>query len=241
MDSSDTLTLQRQAIQAALSFNWDNCIKLNKKILDQNPDDTDCLNRLARAYFETGRFSQSRKYYSSVLEIDPYNSIAAKNLKKLSAFKKDTKISNGHAQTISPALFLEEPGVTTVVNLVKLAEPQKLSLLSPGLEVTLSFKNHKVAVVDGGNNYLGVLPDDTSHLLLKLLKGGNKYQSVIKSVKSNNLSILIRETCRSKKFKNQPSFIGDSKGLTFPSDHLSLSEAQAEVAEELAEAEESVV
>src|SRR5690242_4664396 len=97
MDTSpDISSLQRQAIQAALSFHWDEAIKLNKKIIESTPLDADALNRLARAYCETGKFSQSRKLYSQVLELDPYNSIAAKNIKRLSNFKKDIKVTNGH-------------------------------------------------------------------------------------------------------------------------------------------------
>ena len=52
-----------------------------------------------------------------------------------------------------------------------------------------------------------MLPDDTAHLLTRLIKGGNKYELFIKSVRVNALSVLIRETFRSKRFKNQPSFL----------------------------------
>lgn len=230
-------SLDRQAIQAALTSNWDEAVSLNKQILKSRPEDVDCLNRLARALFETGKYSQAKKLYQEVLSIDPYNSIAIKNLKRVSSFKKN---SDGRVNltpvNISPALFLEEPGVTTVVSLVKLAEPQKLSLLSPGIMVNLKEKNRRICVTDPSDNYLGVLPDDMSHLLNKLILGGNKYQSLIKSVKSNAVSILIRETFRARKFKNQPSFIADSKSIIYPSDHLSISIPE-EVIEESSEEE----
>lgn len=227
MDNSSD-NLDHLAIEAALSYNWEEAIKLNKEIIKDTPEDTDSLNRLARAYFEMGKFTQAKKIYQQVLELDPYNVIAQKNLKKVASFKKDSKdgVANhdGIRPHISPALFLEEAGVTKVISLLKLAEPQKLSILSPGELVTLTLKNRGITVADERNNYLGVLPDDLSHHLIRLISGGNKYQCLIKSVKPNSLSILIREIFRAKKFKNQPSFIGDAKAVSYSSDHITISD-----------------
>lgn len=223
MDEDSASTLQKQAITAALSYNWDAAVDLNKKLIKLYPQDTDCLNRLARAFFEQGKYPQAKKIYQEVLEIDPYNVIAQKNLKKLSSFKKGVikNNHNNHAH-LSPLLFLEEAGITKVISLVKLAEPKKLSMTSAGEEVLLQLKNRGICVTDAEGNYLGVLPDDASHLLMKLIRGGNKYQAIIKSVKQNSLSILIREVFRSKKFRNQPSFVADAKTSTYSTDHISI-------------------
>lgn len=228
-DSKNTTSLSKQAITAALSYNWEEAVALNKEIIKQAPEDIECLNRLARALFELGKYLQAKKIYQSVLKIDPYNSIAQKNLKRVSSFKtslpdgvKLNGIANAKGLHLSPALFLQEPGVTKIVNLIKLAEPQKLSVLSPGLMVNLTLKNRGITVTDLENNYLGVLPDDIAHLLIKLIKGGNRYQALIKSVNKNSLSILIREIFRSRKSRNQPSFLDEGKSVTFSSDHISL-------------------
>jgi len=228
MDPDDSkVSLQKQAIDAALSYNWEEAVLLNKQIIKDQPEDIDCLNRLARAFFELGKLPQAKKLYQTVLKIDPYNSIAQKNLKRVNSFKgtpRDGVVShNGTHMAISPALFLEEPGITTVVNLIKLAEPNKLSLLYPGMMVNLTLKNRRICVTDQDSNYLGALPDDMSHLILKLLAGGNKYQALIKSVKANGLTVLIRETFRSKKFRNQPSFLTDSHSFAYSSDHINFS------------------
>ena len=121
---------------------------------------------------------------------------------------------------LSPSLFLEEPGITTLVSLVKVAEPQKLLTLSPGTVVELVIKKRGVSVIDGNKQYLGAFPDDSAFHLLKLLKGGNKYQVIIKSVKPNGLTILIREIYRSKKFKNQASFLDDSRIVAISSENF---------------------
>ena len=103
-----------------------------------------------------------------------------------------------------------------------MAEPQKLLTLSPGSIVNLIAKKRGISVVDSYNQYLGALPDDSAHHLQKLISGGNKYQVIIKSVKNNGLSILIREVFRSKKFKNQASFLDESRVLAYSSDNISL-------------------
>ena len=102
---------------------------------------------------------------------------------------------------------MQEPGKTKIVNLLKVAEPQKLSQSYCGMPVEMIIKNRKITIVDGYGNYLGVLPDDISHHLVRLLRGGSKYALFIKSIKVNGLSVLIKETFRSKRFKNQPSFL----------------------------------
>lgn len=200
--------LHEQAIEAALNSNWEEALKINKKILKLDPKSIDALNRLAKAHMELGKCNLAKKYYSQVLTIDSYNPIAIKNLKIIKAFKpKDDNYVSCARTKLSPSLFLQEPGKTKVVNLLKVAEPQKLSHAFCGMEVSIVIKNRKITIVDQGSNYLGVLPDDLSHHLLKLFKGGNKFDLYIKSVRVNGLSIIIKETFRSKKFKNQPSFL----------------------------------
>lgn len=223
-----TAELDRQAIDAALTCNWQTAEKLNRLQARLEPQNTECLNRLGRALLELGKYSQAKKIYQVVLEIDPYNSIAQKNLKRVQAFKKNDYKNPGNGQiqalvsTISPSFFLEESGITKAANLIKVAEPNRLSRLYPGVAVKLVTKNRGISVTDFEGNYLGVLADDTSHLLLRLIKGGNKFEALIKSVKLNGLTILIREVYRSARFRNQPSFLDSAKGMTYSSDHITL-------------------
>ncbi len=207
-DSPLGSSLYQKAIDAALDSRWEEALKINKKIIKLDPQNVDALNRQAKAYMELGKANLAKKYYSQVVKIDPYNPIALKNLKIMKAFK-----SNGQNSTpvyhskLSPYLFLQEPGKTKVVSLLKVAEPQKLSQAYCGMKVETAVKNRKIAIIDSNGNYLGVLPDDITHHLLRLFKGGNKYELFIKSIRVNSLSVIIKETFRSKRFKNQPSFL----------------------------------
>ncbi len=224
-ETASSSDLHKQAINAAITCNWQTAVEINQKILETEPQNTEVLNRLAKAYFEMGSYSEAKKIYVKVLDIDPYNTIAEKNMKKASSLKKDGVVPSSHSMALSPSMFLEEPGVTTLVNLVKIAEPQKLLKLSPGTVVSLVEKKRGISVTDSKDVYLGAFPDDSSHHLLKLLKGGNKYMAIIKSVRPpSGLTIMVRETFRSKKFKNQASFLDESRVVAFSSENISLIE-----------------
>lgn len=204
--------LSQLAIDAALDSRWEEALKYNKQILKLDPQNVDALNRQARVNMEMGKTNLAKKYYSEVVRIDPYNPIALKNLKIIKSFKSTGQIGLIHngVSKLSPDLFLQEPGKTKIVNLLKVAEPQKLSKAFCGMKVACLVKNRKITISDEYGNYLGVLPDDINYHLLRLIKGGNKYDFFIKAIKVNGLSVLIKETFRSKKFKNQPSFLESS-------------------------------
>ncbi len=210
--TSDTSSLYQQAIDAALDSKWEEALAINKQIIKLDPQNIDALNRQAKAYMELGKPNLAKKYYSEVLKIDPYNPIAQKNLKIIKSFKANGQPTIPCNQSrLSPSLFLQEPGKTKIVNLLKVAEPQKLSHAFCGMKVEMTVKNRKITIVDANGNYLGVLPDDVNHHLIRLFKGGNKYELFVKSVRVNSLAIIIKEVFRSKKFKNQPSFLEYSK------------------------------
>lgn len=220
MSDQSQSDLTSLAIEAALCSSWEEAFKLNNRIIKSDPENIDALNRVARACFELGKIELSRKYYTMALKFDPYNPIATKNLKILKTFKA-SKIQrvNNYSAKISPYLFLEEPGKTKVVNLLKVAEPQKLSCVYPGLEVNIVCKNRGIIITDLSNAYLGVLPDDVAFNLLRLQRGGNKYQAIVKAVRVNALAVLIREIFRGSRYKNRPSFLDESDNVQSDSVH----------------------
>ncbi len=239
--STESQNLTQLAIDAALDCRWEDALKLNKEIIKLDPQNVDALNRQARVYMEMGKSNLAKKYYGEAVKIDPYNPIALKNLKIIKSFK-----SNGQQTVVMPisgglrlsaSLFLQEPGKTKIVNLLKVAEPQKLSKAYCGMQVVMVIKNRKITIVDTNSNYLGVLPDDISHHLLRLLKGGNKYELFLKSIRVNSLSVLIKETYRSKRFKNQPSFLENSDA-TLTTDIFTSLDSQNENGDESEAADE---
>lgn len=201
--------LEKQAVQAAIKGGWQQAVDLNRQLIKENPKDIAALNRLARAYWELGKIDQAQKTYRKVLTLDPYNTIAAKNLQRLG--KKRKKLTKKKID-YPGNLFLEEPGKTKTTKLIRLASAEVLSELSNGQSVKLEPKKRAISIITEDKIYLGTIPDDLSLRLIKLIKGGNRYQAFVKAVDRKNLEIFIREVFRSKRFHNLPSFAPSGSG-----------------------------
>ncbi|MBI2012726.1 hypothetical protein HYS90_02230 [Candidatus Curtissbacteria bacterium] len=207
--------LAQEAIEAAISLNWEKAAKINKKILDLSEKDVEALNRLARARFCLGNKEGAEKTYKKVLGIDPYNIIARKNLDKLTRSNGNPvgpngtngpKDQNGKTSPNLANLFIFEPGKTKLVNLLNLAPPAILASLNCGDQVLINPKNHSVTISSLNKVYLGALPDDLAHRLIAFIAGGNKYDCYVKNANLKSLTVFIREITRSAKFASQPSF-----------------------------------
>lgn len=197
------MTLKNQAIQTALDGNWQNAIVINKTLVSENPDDVDALNRLALAYAITGKLKEAKSTYQKVINLDPLNPIALRNLKKLK--ENGTSLGNGNANTQINNKFLEEPGKTKVVELVNIAQPEIVESLRTGQSVLLSIKRLKIFVLEE-RQYIGVLPDDIARRLIKFINSGCLYEAYIKSSNQHKVTVFIKEIKKASKFKDQPSF-----------------------------------
>ncbi|MCL4397459.1 tetratricopeptide repeat protein [Patescibacteria group bacterium] len=205
------------AIKAALCNDWKLAVDLNTRILKEkdNEADVDCLNRLGKAYLELGDNKKAATIFRKVLKIDRYDSIATRNLSRAlstTPSKKTPHPACTPTVTISSSPnFLEEPGRTKLVALVNLAPMRTLLRLNQADQVHLECKRHTVVATDIEANYLGSLPDDLGHRLGILIKGGNRYTALVKSVSKSQLIIFIRELSRVKKFADTPSFVGSNQ------------------------------
>ncbi len=223
------IPLKSQAIQIALTGDWEKAIQLNNEILKEDPKDIDTLNRLAFAFNILGKAKEAKDTYQKVLDIDPANPIALKNLKKLTGGTSPTKAS----LHIATNMFLEESGKTKIVTLVNTAPKQIVKTLQLGQLLTLSIKRSKIFVLEEQKQYIGMLPDDISRRLIKFLEGGNQYAAYVKSATENDVVIFIREVKRVSKFKNQPSFlVGDKTHLAISSSTKNKVQASEEEDEE---------
>lgn len=213
----NTELLASLAIDAALTSDWQEAVKINEKILKEQSSDVEALNRLAKAQSSTGEITKAQKTYGKVLNLDPYNIIAKKNLDKLTKMPNNGHTNgsngnsnghandNGHAVNLS-TIFLFEPGKTKIISLLNLAPPTILAGLNCGDKLTLNVKKHTISVLSEDGNYLGAMPDDLSHKLMAYIDGGNKYEVYVKFATPKSLTIFIRESERSTKFSNQPTF-----------------------------------
>lgn len=195
--------LAQKAVSHALKGEWKEAIELNKKILVDNPSDIDALNRTARACAESGKIQKAKTFASKVLKLDPSNSIAKKSLDKWKNLNAKDIIKTKPAQTHS---FLEEPGKTKIVGLLRLGSRQTLAKLDTGDEVKLTSHGHRISIFTSSGDYVGRIPDDLSARLRKLAQYGNEYQVLIKSVDKTAIRVFIREVKRAAKLSDIPSF-----------------------------------
>ncbi len=195
------LSLAQKAIDFALDGRFEEAIDVNLQILEENPNDIDALNRLARAYSETGKVKAAKITTKKVLAIDPVNSIALKCLEKWNSSNFEHA---GGSATDSNA-FLEESGKTKIVDLIKIGDDKLLSSLDPGEEVKLFTHPHKTSVVTFEEKYVGALPDDLGARLRALIKSGGKYKVLVKSAGPKGISVFIKEIEKAKNFSG-PSF-----------------------------------
>lgn len=195
--------LSRQAIDAAISGNWEKALELNLHVLKQTGVEATVLNRIARAYCELGDIEKARKYAKKALLVDPFNTIAQKSLEKWQALKNGKVL---RSSLLSAHSFLEEPGKTKVVPLVNLADPSVLVSLNCGDPLTIRAQGHIISFDTPEGKHVGKLPDDISHRLKKLVSQGNEYSVIVKSATVDGVKVLIREVKRAAHIKHIASF-----------------------------------
>lgn len=184
-------TLAQKAVGYALSGLWQKALETNLLILTETPDDVDAMNRIARCYSELGETKKAIQTSEKVLKLDSLNPIAQKCILKW----ETAHASDNHKSFIpSGEDFLEESGRTKMVTLLNPGMSEVFANLNSGDEVRLSAYTHKVSVVDNDDKYIGCLPDDLAARIKNLLKQGNKYQVLIKSNDSKEVTVLIKET-----------------------------------------------
>lgn len=206
------VTLKNQAIQTALSGDWQKAVNLNKSLIEEDPNDIDALNRLAFALTILGKIKDAKSAYQKVLKIDSLNSLAVRSLKKL-----DGKTNSGQGASSSGFLvnnsFIEEQGKTKIVELVNTAQPSIINNLRTGQSIKLSIKRLKIFALTDDNSYVGVLPDNIGKRLIKFIKAGNIYDAFVKSAHEHHVIVFLKEVKKLSKFKDQLSFLTSDKLL----------------------------
>lgn len=199
--------LEQQAVDAAINSDWEQAIALNKKMVSRSKNNLKAYLRLGFAYIQARQFKSAEKAYKKALKIQPKNSLAQENLDKIAFLKaKGAKKIQKREIKLDPGMFLETPGKTKSVGLVKLGQKNVLAQLHVGQKVVLKPKRRKIEVRGESGEYIGSLPDDLSHSLYIFIKGGNEYSANIKEVSLNRAVVFIKEEKKVKKFQKYLSF-----------------------------------
>jgi len=184
------------AISLAMARRWREAISVNKPIINNFPNDVNAYNRLGRAHMELGEYAQAKEAYQRTLEFDPVNTIAKKNLQRLSQLGKrlaNPKATPADDTAVEPRTFIEEVGKTGINRLQHLAQPEKIARMVPGDKVHLKINGPNLTVEDGRGEYLGLVEPKHSQRLVKLMTGGNRYSAAIVNATDSSVTIIIKE------------------------------------------------
>ena len=199
--------LSKQAITLAMQGRWREAVVANESLIDNFPNDVNAYNRLGKAYMELGEYSQARGAYTRAVELDPYNTIAKKNLLRLSHLGEEAAGFGDDSHKAEPQHFIEEAGKAGVVNLYRLAPPGILAKMVAGDKVFLKISGSSLIVENGRGEYLGEVELKHGQRLIRLMGGGNQYTAAIISSAEEMVTIIIREIYQ------DPSQVGQ---LSFP-------------------------
>lgn len=185
--------LTDQAIHLALESNWTDAIEVNRQILASVPRDLSALNRLGKALSEIGSYAEARKAYEDTLAIDPTNTIARKNVERLSQLTDETA-ARPVSERIDPRLFIEETGKTGFSTLVETAAREVLARLTAGDQVYLAAEGHQLLVRNAAGERIGRVEPRLANRLIGFMAGGNQYAAAITDLAGDSVRVIIRET-----------------------------------------------
>lgn len=217
--SEDKVKLKRQRTELAISLamrnRWEEAVLANRTILELFPEEVEAYNRLGKALTELGRYHEAVVSYRSALELDPNNTIARRNMARLSQAPKVERVPADKRDGVDPRLFIEETGKTGFADLVQPASNEVLARVSPGDRVNLKVTGPNLIVETARGEYLGRVQPRLALRLTNLTKGGNQYDAAITSVNHGNVRIIIKEAFQHPSQVGKVSFPTRGTGETF--------------------------
>ena len=218
---TDVETLEQQAIEAAMDSNWELTVALNKKIIKIIPDEIAAHQRLGYALLQTNKLKEAAAQFNTVLKIQPKNNIAEDHLEKIGILMEKKKLRHTHSTKYNSELFLDIPGKTRTIKLVKLGKKEDLAGLNVGEEIILKEKRRKLEARSRNDEYIGCLPDDISKRISYFIQEGSEYRAYIKTADLTEVDIFISEILKGKRVEEYPSFPSNPHVMLSDIHHLS--------------------
>jgi len=209
--------LSKEAIDLALQGRWEEAEVVNRDIIEKFPSDVEAYNRLGRALTESGDFDRAKEAYFKALELAPDNAIAKKNLARLTSLSESMatlrsdpqKASSRRTQArrVALDLFITEMDKAGVVNLHNVASGEVLAKMGFGDQVHLEARGQHLIVASQSGEYLGEVEPRQGLRLIKLMQGGNRYDTAILNVEEDKVQVIIKEVYQHTSQVGRPSFL----------------------------------
>ena len=203
-----------QAIQQALANQWEEAVITNKNILSIYPTEAEAYNRLGKAFSELGQYAEARQAYSQTLKYSPNNTIAKKNLERLSLLQEEPVQAPSGTERIDPRLFIEETGKTGMTELINLAPSSVLAKVGVGDKVQLRVIGHTLLVRNAAGEDIGQVEPRLANRLINFMAGGNRYAAAILAMEQGQVRLIIREEYQHPSMFGKVSFPSQGVGET---------------------------
>ena len=166
-----------EAIQFALSGQWQQAADCNHEALTMVPDDVESYNRLAKASIELSKLSDAEAAARTALTLAPDNRIARRHLDRIGRLGgSNTPVRLKSAPRQTSAHFISDSAKSTVTELVKQVTAEVLATVSPGDTLNIEPQGPRMSVLTPEGTRLGDLEPRIASRLAKLIEGGNRYQ-----------------------------------------------------------------
>lgn len=202
------------AIQQALASQWADAAVTNRNILNLFPNDAEAYNRLGKACSELGQYTEARQAYTQTLKYSPNNTIAKKNLDRLSLLQEEAVQNHGGMDRIDPRLFIEETGKTGITDLINVAPASVLAKVGVGDRVQLHVNGHTLLVRNASGEDIGQIEPRLANRLINFMEGGNRYAAAILAMENGQVRLIIREEYQAPGMFGKVSFPSQGGGET---------------------------
>ena len=207
-EAEDVLTLKvktREAIALAMDSKWEEAIAVNRELIRAFPDNLDAYNRLGKALLETGDPQGARAAFGRSLAVDPANTIARKNLDRLTSGNNATG-----GGTLSHKMFIGDPGKSAQVSLLACASDTNGPYIAPGAPIELRVAGANLAVFNDAGQYVGIVPPQLGHRLRCMMEAGNRYGGAIVGSNGQSVRVLLHERYQDPSQRSKISFPASS-------------------------------
>ena len=195
-----------QAISLAVQSRWAEAMEANQSILAVFKEDVDAYNRLGKAFTELGQYEEARNAYGKALKLEPSNTIARKNLSRLSGLKAAPRTAASVHAKVDPWLFIEEAGKTAVLAVLAQGTKDVLGKITAGEQLQIKAFGKQLNLLTLSGEYVGLLEPRTATRLQTLMDGGNRYEAAVTSVTEGQVKVILREVYQSAQMAGRVSF-----------------------------------